>query len=59
MRKGEFKWSVSAKNGFALLKKKVTKRHVLKSTPISFFSKKLNEGKHKYLLYDQEFYAIV
>ena len=27
--------------------------------PIAYFSEKLNDGKKKYSIYDQEFYAIV
>ena len=27
--------------------------------PIAFFSEKLNDAKRKYIMYDQEFYAIV
>ena len=27
--------------------------------PIAYFSKKLNDAKKKYSIYDQEFYAIV
>jgi hypothetical protein len=27
--------------------------------PITYFSEKLNDAKHKYSSYDQEFYAIV
>jgi len=27
--------------------------------PVAFFSKKLNESRHKYSSYDKEFYAII
>jgi len=38
-----------------------TNREVMsqEGRPIDFFGEKLNEDKHKYFVYDQEFYAIV